>query len=146
MSASTDRTQPTDRHRAIEALLLEHWLRFCFLVEFDTPDGTGLKLDVPEQRRAEAARLRPQLLPLLDRLDGREPDAEASCAAVTACLERLLGAQVAAEVTADPAFQRRAAEVQEAVRQQADDLDEDITFAAWLDLFGAVGSESDARS
>ncbi len=123
---------------ATEALLLEQWLRFCFLVESGTADNTGLKLDVPEPRRAEAARVRPALLPLLDRLNGREPDARLACEAVTETLETLLGSHRTAQMLDDPVFHRRAAELQEAIRVRAVELDETVSFAEWLNLFSRV--------
>lgn len=122
---------------AEEALLLEQWLRFCFLVE-DKSGGTSvLKLRVPEHRRREVAELRPALLPLLDRLNGREPDARTACSAVTEAAEALLGPRTAARVLADPFFRKRVAAFQNTLREQAARVDETVSFSEWLCLFAA---------
>lgn len=130
----------------VEALLLEHWLRFCFLVEREV-DAPGLKLEVPENRRGEVAQLRPALLPLLDCLNGREPDAEEAYAAVAKTAEALLGRQATARVLADTDFRKRVARLQDAIREQAAALPEDISFAEWLHLFaGPVASGDPGRA
>lgn len=120
---------------AEEALLLEQWLRFCFLVEDKAGEAPALKLQVPEHRRSEVAELRPALLPLLDRLNGREPDARTACRAVAETAETLLGPQTAARVLADPFFRQRVTAFQDTLREQAARVDEAVSFREWLRLF-----------
>ena len=128
---------PEEKTRLLRALLFEQWLRFRFLCEEPDSKEPRLFLRVPEARRTELMGSHPEFLPLLDCLDGREPDAAAAQAAIVGFSRACSGEVATGHILSDPEFQAEVFRFQQRVEAEAETLDPEISFDSWLNLFEA---------
>ena len=124
--------------RVLEAVMFENWLRFYFVSE---PDGGSLTLAVPEKGLTRIREQYPQLMPLVEELNGKEISFELSRRAVcTFVATQLVGGSIPthmAESVLDSAgFQLEMHLFSSWVQGHEERLDKNfLDFSAWKRLF-----------
>ena len=124
----------------LEVVMFENWLRFYFLSE---PEGGGLAIAVPEQGISRIREQYPQLMPMVEELNGKEISFAGSRQAVcTFVASQLVGKSIPvnmADLVLDSAgFQLEMHLFNNWVQGHEEQLDKNfLDFSAWKRLFEA---------
>ena len=124
--------------RILEVVIFENWLRFYFITE---ACESGLTLAVPEQGLMRIRELYPQLMPLVEELNGKEISFELSrravCTFVATQLDgKVMPADMANLVLDSAGFQLEMHLFNNWVQGHEEQLDKNfMDFSAWQRLF-----------
>jgi hypothetical protein len=120
----------------ISVLACEQWLRFSWLDEDEC-------IRIGQDARAKAAARFPELVPLMDRMEGKTvTDGEASRLAILDVAEQHLGHDTLVRTLDDEAFQAEVRRFQGWVQDEAETPTCDAAdFGAWFDTFIAGGNK-----
>ena len=122
----------------LEVIMFENWLRFYFISE---PEGGSLALAVPEQGLTRIREQHPQLMPLLEELNGKnisfELSRQAVCAFVAAQLDgKTMPVNMADFVLDSSSFQLEMHLFNSWVQGHEEQLDKNfLDFSTWKRLF-----------